>query len=86
MKLNADHHTSVDFPRFELFFIKHYTLFINKRFALNEMFQGNASKFAIFYIGVYENPKFSFRATLLFPLMNALVYVDIDQGIYMVKI
>ena len=25
---------------------------------------------------------FSFRATLLFPLMNALVYVDIDQGIH----
>ena len=25
------------------------TLFINKRFALNEMFQRNASKFAIFY-------------------------------------
>ena len=26
------------------------TLFINKRFALNEMFQRNASKFAIFYV------------------------------------
>ena len=25
---------------------------------------------------------FSFRATLFFPLMNALVYVDIDQGIH----
>ena len=25
-------------------------LFINKRFALNEMFQRNASKFAIFYV------------------------------------
>ena len=25
---------------------------------------------------------FSFRANLYFPLMNALVYVDIDQGIH----
>ena len=49
---------------------------------LDEMTQQNASKFAIFYI--YENPKllFSFCATLFFPLMNALVYVDIDQGIH----
>ena len=53
------------------------TLFRNKRFALNEMFQQNALKFAIFY--VYENKcSFSFRATLYFYLMNALVYVDID--------
>ena len=63
-------------------------LFRNKRFALNEMFQQNASKFAIFY--VYENPysffRFSFRATLYFYLMNALIYVDIDQGIHKVKI
>ena len=29
---------------------------------------------------------FSFRATLLFILMNALDYVDIDQGIYKGKI
>ena len=54
-------------------------LFRNKSFMLNEMTRRNASKFAIFYI--YENPKllfhFSFRATLLFPLINALVYVDI---------
>ena len=27
-----------------------YSLFINKRFALSEMFQQNASKFAIFYV------------------------------------
>ena len=26
------------------------SLFINKRFVLNEMFQRNASKFAIFYV------------------------------------
>ena len=51
---------------------------------LDEMFQRNASKFAILL--EYENPHrifhFSFRATLFFPLMNALVYVDIDQGIH----
>ena len=64
---------------FSLFINK--ALFRNKRFVLDEMTQWNASKFAIFYI--YENPKllFPFCATLRFPLMNALVYVDIDQGI-----
>ena len=45
------------------------------------MFQRNASKFAIFYAS--KNPcsffRFSFRATLYFYLMNALVYVDMDQ-------
>ena len=53
---------------------------LNKRFALNEMFQRNASKLAILYI--QENPRsyfrFSIRTTFL---MNALVYVDINQGI-----
>ena len=61
----------------------------NKRFVLNEMFQQNPSKFAIFYV-LEENPcsffRFSFHATLYFYLMNALVYVDIDQGINKVKI
>ena len=49
---------------------------------LDEMTQQHASKIAIFY--AYENPKllFSFYATLFFSLMNALVYVDIDQGIH----
>ena len=60
------------------------SLFRNKRFMLVEMTRSNASKFTIFYI-VYENPKFFFHslfcATLFFHLMNALVYVDIDQGI-----
>ena len=55
---------------------------------LDEMTRRNASKFVIFY--TYENPKmlFSFRvrAVLFFPLMNALVYVDIDHGIHKVKI
>ena len=60
------------------------TLFRNKRFALNEMIQRNASKFAILL--EYQNPhtffRISFHATLIFPLMNAMVYVDIDQGIH----
>ena len=34
------------------------------------------------YFILYENPKFSFCATLFFSLMNTLIYVDIDQGIY----
>ena len=74
------------------YFRKNHTLFRNKRFALNEMFQPNASKFAIFYI--YENLaktlisffRFSFHATLFFSLMNALLHGDIDQGIHKVKI
>ena len=54
---------------------------------LDEKFQRNASKFAIFYI-LYTKTQscffhFSFRATLFVPLMNALVYVDIDQGIHL---
>ena len=62
-----------------------YTLFRNKRFMLDEMFQRNASKFAIFL--EYKNPCsfFVFHFMLLylfFPLINALVYVDIDQGIH----
>ena len=55
------------------------SLFRNKRFALNEMFQRNDSKFAIFLFC------FSFRPILYFYLMNALVYVNIDQGIHKVK-
>ena len=51
---------------------------------LDEKFQQNASKFAI--LMEYENPCsffcFPFHATLGFYLMNALVYVDIDQGIH----
>ena len=43
------------------------TLFRNKRFMLDEMFQRNASKCAI--ILEYENPHIF---TLFFPLMNAL--------------
>ena len=29
--------------------------------------------------------RFSLQATFIFPIMNALVYVDIDQGIFKVK-
>ena len=60
------------------------SLFRKKRFMLDENFQQNASEFVIFYI--HENPKllflFLFHATLFFSLMNALVYVNIDQGIH----
>ena len=46
--------------------------------------QQNASTFAIFY--EYENPKLLFQFYILFNfiflLMNALVYVTIDQGIH----
>ena len=42
-----------------------------KRFALNKMFQQNASEIAIFYVQIKKPTKFffgfSFRATLLFP-------------------
>ena len=85
----AKNGTAITPKRYVHLFSVHVPLFINKRFALNEMFQRNTSKFAIFY--VKENPcsffHFSFRATLYFYLMNALVYVvDIDQGIHKVKI
>ena len=60
------------------------SLFRNKRFMLDEMSQWNASKFAIFY--TYENWKLLFLFFVsyyfIFSLMNALVYVDIDQGIH----
>ena len=61
----------------EIFEVSNITLLPILRFLLDEKFQRNASKFAIFYI--YENPssffRFSFRATLYIYLMNALVYV-----------
>ena len=51
---------------------------------LDEKFQQNTSKFAMFYL--YENQKLIFPffiwCYLIFSLMNALIYVDIDQGIY----
>ena len=47
---------------------------------LNIMLKRNASKFAIFL--EYENPHrffvFNFVLLYFFPLMDALVYVDID--------
>ena len=56
------------------------TLIRNMKFVLDEKLPQNTSKFAILL--EYENPRrffrFSFRATLSFSLMNALVYVDID--------
>ena len=62
----------------------HTSLFRKKRFMLDEKFQQNASKFAIFYR--YDNPKllypFFISCYFTLPLINALVYVVIDQGIY----
>ena len=60
-----------------------YSLFRNKRFLVNLKTKRNASKFAmfmeienlcIFFVFNLEQPSFS--------LMNALVYVKIDQGIH----
>ena len=65
------------------YFFYMMSLFINKRFILNLMPQQNTSKFAIFY--EYENPKLLLplfiSCNLIFTLMNALVYVDINHGI-----
>ena len=60
------------------------SLFRNKRLVLDEKPPQNTSKFAILL--EYENPRsfFSFFIScyFIFSLMNALVYVDIDQGIH----
>ena len=75
-------HLSKSWPRY---LGTHVSLFRNKRFMLDEMTQQNASKFAIFYnLCTYTKTQscffhFSFRATLSFPLINALVYVDIGK-------
>ena len=56
--------------------------FRNIRLMLDEI-QQSALKFAIFYIYTKTLSwffHFSFHVTLLFPLMNALVYVDIHQN------
>ena len=54
---------------------------------LDEMFQQNALKFAIFL--EYENPcsisSLFISCYLFFPLMNALIYVNINQGIHQWK-
>ena len=56
------------------------TLFRNKRFMLDEMLKQNAPKFAILL--EYENLSrffISFHAMyFIFPLMNALLYVNMD--------
>ena len=56
------------------------TLLKNKRFLLQFWPHQNL----LYLIYIYENPKvpFSFCATLYVFLMNALVYIDIDQGIH----
>ena len=50
------------------------SLFRKRRFALNENLHPNASKFAMFMFFISSNFTFS--------LMNALVYVNIGQGIH----
>ena len=62
------------------------SLFRKKRLMLDENLQPNASKLAIFYIGILKpNVDFSvfnFVLLYIFSLMNAPVYVDIHQGIH----
>ena len=44
-------HSALNFlKKGAILFFCHCALFINKRIALNKMFQQNASKFAIFYV------------------------------------
>ena len=67
---------------------KYYSsLFRKKRFMLDEMTWRNASKIVMFYM--YKTPKLLFpffiSCYFIFSLMNALVYVDIDQGIHQGK-
>ena len=50
------------------------SLFRKRRFALNENLHPNASKFAMFM--------FFISSDFTFSLMNALVYVNIGQGIH----
>ena len=56
-------------------------LFINKRFKLDEMFQRNASKFAILL--EYEIScsffRFSFHATLFFPVHSPSVFCTLGE-------
>ena len=58
------------------------TLFRNKSCALNKMHYRNNSKLAVSYA---KNNHVIF-CTLLFPYVNVLVYVDMDQGIHKGKI
>ena len=57
------------------------SLFRNKKFMLDEMALWKDSKFAILL--EYENPRsffhYFFCATLFFSLMNALVFVNIEE-------
>ena len=62
----------------------HHSLIRNMRFVLNEKLPQNASRFAILL--EYENPRsfflFFISCYFIFPLMNAVVYIDIDQSIH----
>ena len=63
-----------------------FELFRNKRYMLDEMFLKNASKFTKY---IFWNTKtgdvviFFHFILLAFPTINALVYVDINQGIHL---
>ena len=59
-------------------------LFRKKRFLVNLKTERNASKFAMFMEKESPCSFFSFfiYSNFHFPLMNALVYVDIDQSIH----
>ena len=58
-----------------------YSLFRNEKFVL-EMFQQNASKFVTFYLIPMNYFSFFISNNFTFSLINALVYVDIDQDIH----
>ena len=60
------------------------SLFRNKRFMLDETTQQYTSKFTMFWNTKTHIVFFVFHFMLLnyFPLMNALDYIDIDQGIH----
>ena len=62
----------------------YFSLFRNKWFLLDDLTQQNTSKISIFleYENLHSFFQFLFHATLFFSLINALEYVDIDQGIH----
>ena len=64
------------------------SLFGQKRFALNFLLCGNASKFVM--LNKKENPmyflSFFISSNFEFYHMNALVYANRDRGIHMVKL
>ena len=78
--------TTAVVTHFEDFLIFSETLFKNKNFLLDEIFQQNTSKFVPFFFLEYPDGffyfVFHFVLYFMFSLMNALVYVKIGQGIH----